>query len=225
MTKNTDWKRKQGNAYSFGATIAQTPGAFWERRKPALESKSPLLSHYLTPALQAITTGFVSTIVAHAVATTITFTDDVWKFAYACGAVVGGVAWFRLLIDDRRLLWEIETVTGRDIDGDGEVGEPEKQKTDTLPLIIKRGTNNFGSDTDWHYFLGQIQKGRLTARQWTGEEVEWDLANFPSGIDVRKAWQYHCQELVRLGCATREWQTAPLEITRQWRDVYQRVFG
>jgi hypothetical protein len=49
------------------------------------------------------------------------------------GAVGGagflGLAWAVLLGEHRRLLWEIERVSGADLDGDGAVGVPEAKTT------------------------------------------------------------------------------------------------
>jgi hypothetical protein len=48
--------------------------------------------------------------------------------AFAVWVIVAGLVatavWVYLLIESRRLLWTIERVTGRDIDGDGEKGKP-----------------------------------------------------------------------------------------------------
>lgn len=56
--------------------------------------------------------------------------------------VLGGgsaVAWFVLLVGQRKHLWIIETITGRDIDGDGAVGEPRQAEPFVVEWESKEG--------------------------------------------------------------------------------------
>jgi hypothetical protein len=57
----------------------------------------------------------------------------------AVGSGGFSLAWFILLGQHRRLLYEIERVTGADIDGDGEAGPPRGR--DSVPIeVIERGS-------------------------------------------------------------------------------------
>jgi hypothetical protein len=62
-------------------------------------------------------------------------------FAALGGAGVLGLAWFTLLREHRGLLWEVERITGADIDGDGEAGPPQGGR-DSVPIeVIERGSS------------------------------------------------------------------------------------
>ena len=53
---------------------------------------------------------------------------QLWAWAGRIGGVCGVLSWAGatvwLVIDHRKLLWAVETTTGRDLDGDGKAGKP-----------------------------------------------------------------------------------------------------
>jgi hypothetical protein len=96
-------------------------GAEYERRRPV---RDPAIeSDVITPVLQALMSGAVGAILSGAGAVIADASKPV-AFAALGGAGVLGLAWFTLLREHRGLLWEIERVTGADLDRDGAVGAP-----------------------------------------------------------------------------------------------------
>lgn len=84
-----------------------------ESRIPVGESR--LTTHVIVPAAQALITMLL-----------IAVDVMLWQWrpiAGAVGAIGLGVWGWRILLNDR-LLWRRETITGRDINGDGVVGDP-----------------------------------------------------------------------------------------------------
>jgi hypothetical protein len=102
--------------------VASIPaGAEYERRRPV---RDPAIeSDVITPVLQALMSGAVGAILSGAGAVIADASKPV-AFAALGGAGVLGLAWFTLLREHRGLLWEIERVTGADLDRDGTVGAP-----------------------------------------------------------------------------------------------------
>jgi hypothetical protein len=54
------------------------------------------------------------------------------------GAAAATISWLSLLADHRRLLWTFETVTGRDVDGDGSIGQPGQRQEPVTVEVIER---------------------------------------------------------------------------------------
>jgi len=99
------------------------------RRSPA--RPATVEGDFAVVALQALGCGVAVCILA--VGATLQWDLPWWTPIMALG---GGfsVAWFILLISQRKHLWIIETIIGQDIDGDGAVGEP-KSKTINIEVI------------------------------------------------------------------------------------------
>lgn len=84
-----------------------------ESRIPIGESR--VTTHFVVPALQALFTMIL-----------IAVDVMLWQWRPIAGGVglIGIIVWgWRVLLGDR-LLWKLETVTGRDFDGDGVEGDP-----------------------------------------------------------------------------------------------------
>lgn len=52
---------------------------------------------------------------------------DLGRFFLFWWLVLGGAVWFVVLVDGRRLLWRLERWVARDIDQDGQIGEPAER--------------------------------------------------------------------------------------------------
>ena len=84
-----------------------------ESRIPIGESR--LTTHVVVPALQALVTMFL-----------IASVVMLWQWRPIAGAVgvIGIIVWgWRILLNDR-LLWKLETITGRELDGTPGIGKP-----------------------------------------------------------------------------------------------------
>jgi hypothetical protein len=108
-------------------------------RDPAIESD------VVTPVLQSIMSGAVGALVAGAGAVVAGVKTSPWAVAALGGAAVLGLAWYVLLREHRGLLWEVERITGADIDGDGAVGTPgapeSTEPREVRVEITERGRN------------------------------------------------------------------------------------
>lgn len=116
------WREKRYTTLGAGASPALDAGGEWERRRPARSAS--LEADVLVPGAQATITGLVGGLLAGGVAAAMHFSHP-WALGAIAGAATLGAAWVVLLRDQRALLWEIENVTGRDLNGDGVAGRPQ----------------------------------------------------------------------------------------------------
>jgi hypothetical protein len=82
---------------------------------------------FVVPVLQAVFSGVVALALVRVVAS--------WRVAGVVALVVLAVVWALLLVDHRRLLWAVESLTGVDLDGDERAGQPASR----LTLEVKQG--------------------------------------------------------------------------------------
>jgi len=61
-----------------------------------------------------------------------------WLVGLAGGALALGAAWGVLLSEHRAALWEVERIMGRDLDGDGRVGNPPPPSAVTRVEVSER---------------------------------------------------------------------------------------
>ena len=128
------WERRTFSAFGAGAVASVPAGVEWERRRPV--RSVGLESDVIAPGLQSTISGLVAGVVA-----TVGATAAAWPRPALVGVGVGagvlGVVWFALLRLNRGLLWEVERVTGKDLDGDGLVGDPAPRETRVE--VVERG--------------------------------------------------------------------------------------
>lgn len=118
------------------ASPAMFEGYDYEKRQPAREPS--LQGDVLVPAAQSLLTGLALGIPSSAVMGMLGYDTAT---SLATGAIIGlsaiSVTWLIKMDAHSRLLWLVESVTGRDIDGDGETGEPEPvAKADPVRLEV-----------------------------------------------------------------------------------------
>jgi hypothetical protein len=114
-------------------------GATYERRKP--QRSASLESDALVPAIQAGLSALVASIAGGATSAVL----DVWRpwpAAGVCGVGALAISWLVLLRDHRGLLWDIERVTGADLDGDGHVGQRIQVKPDVTRVEVTEHRRN-----------------------------------------------------------------------------------
>jgi len=89
-----------------------------------------LVADLIVPIGQAAVTGLLLG-TAGALATThwhwFDYDGEFWPLWSGMFLATTAVAWLILLLESRRLLWAIETITGLDLDGDNHRGEPQPQ--------------------------------------------------------------------------------------------------
>lgn len=101
-------------------------GATYEKRRPIRPAR--MESDVMVPLAQSVITGIAGGVVAGSVAA---LRGAGWwslLWAAAGGAATWGASWMVLLNTTRSLMWEVERIVGRDLDGDGDVGEPVGQR-------------------------------------------------------------------------------------------------
>jgi hypothetical protein len=137
-------------------------------------------SDVIVPLLQAIVTGIFCG-VAVGILAGVLF-DAMFRHAMAAAGVtvlvVTGVMWARLLDDSRRLLRSMETLTRRDLDGDGLIGQPETLRVE----VSEPGDGGYGG-----IVISDLPVSREVlashARSVAGGAHKWsrrDLASHPS---------------------------------------------
>lgn len=121
----------------------------------------------------------------------------------------------RLINERRDLLWKREEIENRDLDGDGLVGKPPPRRD--LGLVYVRDPyrqKRIVRATDFRHFLREAYGGHGTT--WR----VWDGAALPSGRKMtRPAWEDWTGRLIQAGLATREYDTAPLDLTGSYREA------
>jgi len=128
------WERRVFSPFGLADVAALPAGAQYERRRPV---RDPTVeSDVLTPGLQTLISGVVGGMVSAAVAVTVGWARP-WAYGLAGSAGVLALAWTALLADHRALLWEVERVTGADIDGDGVTGEPVRVDVEPEPRVTR----------------------------------------------------------------------------------------
>ncbi len=145
-----------------------------------------------------------------------------WWVALAAGGCVWVVvfAWRVVVCEaDRRslLLYPLVVGLGRDLDGEGYVGEPESQvevEEGQSSLIYVYRQQHRRDAGDFRHFLKLAYGGRGTT--WRA----WDNKRLPSGKQVsRPLWEMWTGRLVKAGLAKREYPTAPLKLLGDYREA------
>ncbi len=128
------WEKRRYSPFGIGDVSAIPAGMEYERRRPV---RNPTLeSDVLTPVLQTAFTGAIGAAIGGAAAA-IAAQPRPWAFALGAGAVALAATWAALLTDHRRLLWEIERITGQDFDGDGVSGDPVHVEVEPEPRVTR----------------------------------------------------------------------------------------
>jgi len=145
----------------------------WERREPIQRQRS-IREDFALPLLSSVTTGGMIGLAAGALFQSL---------GVGC-AVALGVTTLSWLMEQRniqRLNWRLERITGRDLDGDGWVGEPEPQPRavdgppsrtrhqveDSRPIIVNTRASVTGQPVadNWPT-LDVSSPNRRLARDW-----------------------------------------------------------
>ena len=134
------WQQRDLKTYASGDAVPA--GSQLERRQPArppavtdvkvtfLYSVGSLFVLFIAGLILAIITGELHVLIGFSIA----------------GVVAFVAAWFLLLVQGQRLLWLVETITGRDLDHDSHTGKPPAiRKT----VRIERRTPD-GQHRDYH---------------------------------------------------------------------------
>jgi hypothetical protein len=112
-----------------------------------------------------------------------------WQQVLTGGLAVFGVVftgqWLYLMTDTRRMLWQVERLINRDLDGDGETGKPGK----TLNINVSSTENkNMHMDRlhleginpdDFVTFAQAVLNGQsMAVNRWTGSAWVWSRSQY-----------------------------------------------
>ena len=150
-------------------------------RKTPFRKKDPV-SDVLTPFAQAFVTGLMVTLCGSFLAA---LNGWQWYSGLLAGVIITFVAWVVLLYASHTMLWIIEEITGRDIDGDGHAGKPEKR---VIELEVHEGQSTkiqtFPGEEKQviRFALAVIRGGTFSER--TAQRSGYGVTNFTKMRDI-----------------------------------------
>jgi hypothetical protein len=118
--------------------IAAIPaGVKMKRQRPARAATVP--SDVFVPCAQSIISGLLAMLAVGTIAA-LAKVEKAGLVGIGAGTGLMLVAWVILLWQHRSLLWERETITGPDLNGDGEIGRPSTTNLEiTIPATKEKG--------------------------------------------------------------------------------------
>lgn len=179
---------------SDAAAPALPAGYTAERQSPAfLPTKE---ANVIVPLLESLITGAFVGVCTVAGVTYV-------QRSFLDGLAWGGISllaasffqWIRLTGSYRNLLWRLETVTGLDVDGSGEVGQPEPLPQPTVRVEVLEGHTwkfeNLPGDNDSLYsFSRDVVNGVRTFSERGAADNGYGVENFRKLRDlfVDRGW-------------------------------------
>jgi len=130
------WERIEMQQYAFGAGTVPA-GVMHERRRTARAPTTE--SDVKVPLAQSGITGLVAFLASTAIAAKSGAGWDALLSGAAWGATMWGGTWLVLLVIHRKALYEVERITGTDLDNDGYIGEPPPKSTVQVEIVEKGG--------------------------------------------------------------------------------------
>lgn len=178
-----DWQEKKTHTFNLGDGIAA--GTTLERRSPA--RSATFQADVAVPLAQSVITGLL----LGSAGVMIADTAKGIAFGLACACAM----WLILTEQHRQLLWNKETWTGADLDGDGVVGKPQTTRVEISETDGKyRRLINLDVDIPLQKlvkFAQGVQRGKsLSEREWTGTGRLFSDTEFEELRDELMARQY-----------------------------------
>jgi len=215
----TPWARGQG-----GAAADPTRGADLEMMTPT--RPAGFVSDWLVPVLQALTTGglLAGLIIFLMGELTPSWEVNRLKVWFALALAISCCVWVALLVDTRRLLRQIEKLTGLDLDGDGIAGDPTKRR---LEVHVQDGGYTRIVEADWlgidddrliAFSVGMANGRGLTEATWGKER-----AIFPEGINSFRAFRSKLEEAGLIAMVNPKAPNLGYEVTASGRAYFRRI--
>lgn len=184
ITRGGEWSRTDYHTFEqttdfmpTGGTRAPAPvaavpaGVTLKRQRPA--RAATLRSDVAVPCIQSVITGLLAIMGGGGIAAAAGW--DVLIVSAIVGAIVTGAAWYLLLRQHSDLLWEIETITGVDLDGDGQTGKPSVTRLKVeIPATEQRGSQTKILELDatpeeLKAWAKGMLIGRMAESDWVGK--------------------------------------------------------
>jgi hypothetical protein len=156
------WDRHEYTVFGSGVVRdAVYNGASYEKRRPVRAAS--VASDVVVPVLQSVVSGVVVGGVASGIAA---LTGAGWA-ALLWGMGVGtaglGLAWLMILREHRSALWEIERITGKDLDGDGHTGRSVQKRGDPVTVeVVQRDERGRLRHIQWLHLPPTVTDDTLT---------------------------------------------------------------
>lgn len=175
---------RQTFKHSLPGATATAPALFdgydYEKRQPAREPN--VHADVAVPALQSVITGVLSGGITSALMSWLAYDSQTAIATGGAAAMLTTAGMWLLRMDThQKLLWLVEVVTGRDIDGDQEIGKPEPVDPVRLEVVTEPTPGKFaGLNIDLpdgvdrvlfaHWASMVVNNGMSTGREhWTGK--------------------------------------------------------
>lgn len=151
------FKRTTQQQYDAASTLMRgiESGAIssWERREPISRQRS-IATDFTLPALKSAMTGLLPSLGLLFAGADLQQSG----LAFLAGTTL---AWLLQMVNDSRLNWRIERIVGRDLDGDGWVGEPDVQpeslsETPPAPRTVRWEAYERTSSNHWRVRFGEL---------------------------------------------------------------------
>ena len=211
-----------------------TPWAQAQEPPPGMEMTTSVpvrpagfVSDVLVPLAQAAVTGALLaallTVAAFALARDYIDAKPVAVWAGLALLIMTG-AWVPLLIGHHRLLWAWETLTGQDINQDGQIGKPEKR---LLRVEHTDGDSMHFVESEWLEIdddnLSSFAKNVMRGRKLT--EAAWgkDKLTFPGGINEFRAFRERCVDVGLIYRVNPDAENSTFDLTVFGRSVFGRI--
>ena len=172
-TRRYDLDRPVSLAGGNGAPPYQEVKGLYEQMEPARAGN--VHSDVLVPLLQSLITGILGGSLLTLLALAF-LTQNTEHALYAFGfsfVLITAVVWMGLLDDHKRLLWRVERLVGKDFDGDGVIGDPDRLVVEIHRPGTYEDRTEFihlgvGRDRFIEFVRGILSGEPISVARWTG---------------------------------------------------------
>lgn len=182
---------QQSTALTLPDQAEISPPGFSSAYRKTPFRKPEMIPDVWVPLAQSLVTGLLASVVFAVI--TPAFPGWTWYTGPVIGLVVVALAWIFLLWAGRGMLWVIEEITGMDINGDGDVGQPQKR---VVEVAVKEGRSTRlaelpGDEAGLIRFCQWIAAGDSFSEK-TAQSCGYGVTNFRKlrDIFISRRWGY-----------------------------------
>ena len=171
-----------------GPMLTPAPMPFRSMNREEPQAMAGLESHVMVPAAWAGLTGVF--VAMAALPAFLLLAHDVWWLALWLGALSALLVWLARVLKLDIVLWRVESITGADLNRDGQVGQPAPE---TLRIEVTERTDSGGrvaylnwpgTEAELTTFARAVLAGAPLAREhWTGAGKPMSRKQFEQLVD------------------------------------------